>query len=53
MRAVLALSLAALTLAIVPSGGAAPTQTVPDLWTGTWPAFLMENGQVTDPLGTL
>ena len=53
MRAVLALTFAVLTLAIVPSGGAAPTSTVPDFWTGTWPAFLMENGKVTDPLGTL
>ena len=40
-------------LAIVPSGGASASQTVPDFWTGTWPAFLMENGKVTDPLGTL
>ena len=59
MRTLLALTLAALTLAIVPAAGAAPAattgsqQSVADFWSGTWPAFLMENGQVTDPLGTL
>jgi hypothetical protein len=43
----------------VPTGGAAPaaaadtSQTVADFWSGTWPAFLMEKGQITDPLGTL
>lgn len=40
-------------LAIVPAGGASADATVDDFWTGTWPAFLMENGKVTDPLGTL
>jgi hypothetical protein len=53
MRALLALTIAAVTLAIVPSGGASSSQTVADFWTGTWPAFLMENGEITDPLGTL
>lgn len=40
-------------LAIVPAGGATSSQTVADVWTGTWPAFLMEGGKITDPLGTL
>lgn len=53
MRTLVALATAALTLAIVPSGGAARNQSVADFWSGTWPAFLMENGQITDPLGTL
>ena len=53
MRTLVALAIAALTLAIVPSGGAARSQSVSDFWSGTWPAFLMENGQITDPLGTL
>ena len=26
---------------------------MPDFWTGSWPAFLMEGGKITDPLGTL
>jgi hypothetical protein len=53
MRALLVLVAATVTLAIVPSGGATASQTVPDFWTGTWPAFLMEGGKITDPLGTL
>ena len=53
MRAFLVLVVLGATLAIVPTGGSATTQTTPDFWTGTWPAFLMEGGQVTDPLGTL
>jgi len=53
MRALFALAVATVTLAIVPAAGASSSQTVADFWTGTWPAFLMENGKVTDPLGTL
>jgi hypothetical protein len=53
MRPLLALTIAAVTLAIVPSGGASSSETVADFWSGTWPAFLMENGEITDPLGTL
>ncbi len=37
----------------MPSGSATASQTVPDFWTGSWPAFLMEGGTITDPLGTL
>jgi len=53
MRALLILLVATVTLAIVPSGSAAASQTAPDFWTGSWPAFLMEGGKITDPLGTL
>ena len=53
MRAFLVLVVLGVTLAIVPTGGSATTQTTPDFWTGTWPAFLMEGGKITDPLGTL
>ena len=59
VRTLLALAIATLTLAIVPSALATPaaatrtSQSVADFWSGTWPAFLMENGVVTDPLGTL
>ena len=53
MRAFLVLVVAAVTLAIVPAGGSTTSQTVPDFWTGSWPAFLMEGGKITDPLGTL
>ncbi|MBA2332060.1 MAG: hypothetical protein H0V94_04635 [Actinobacteria bacterium] len=53
MRVLLVSLVAAVTLAIVPSGGATASQTTPDFWTGSWPAFLMEGGTITDPLGTL
>jgi hypothetical protein len=53
MRAFIVLVVLGVTLAIVPTSGSATTQTTPDFWTGTWPAFLMEGGKITDPLGTL
>ena len=53
MRALVTLLATALMLAIVPTGGATANVTVDDFWSGTWPAFLMEDGKVTDPLGTL
>ena len=53
MRALLVLVVATVTLVIVPAAGATTSSTVPDFWTGSWPAFLMEGGTITDPLGTL
>jgi hypothetical protein len=54
MRRLVALAVVALTGAILPAGAAASSgATVPDFWSGAWPSFLMEGGQVTDPLGTL